>query len=59
MVMQDRGLDMVQPARGRALTNIALCCFNERRRWWEWLPVLGDRWLRRRLRNKWRSQGKS
>jgi len=40
--------------RGRALTDIALHCFAEKRRWYEWLPVLGDCWLRRRLRGKWR-----
>jgi hypothetical protein len=41
-------------ARGRALTRIALCCFAEKRRWYEYLPVLGDTWLRRRIKNKWR-----
>ena len=40
--------------RGRALTRIALCCFAEKRRWYEYLPVLGDLWLRRRIKNKWR-----
>ena len=42
--------------RGRALTRIAFCCFAEKRRWYEYLPLVGDNLLRRRLRGKWRPE---
>ena len=52
--MRRLNVTMLKQVRGRDLSRIAWCCFAERRRWWEWMPLLGDRWLRHRLRRKWR-----
>lgn len=44
----------VATAKGRALSLLALDLYGISRRWYEHTPWLGDRWLRRRLRDAWK-----